>query len=90
MCFETKIENHIAEVVFNKPPVNAFDSNEWAAIAAEIKNLGENESVRVIVIRAEGRGFCAGADLGGNEFLATGLRCKSAAYRRSCIATMSN
>jgi len=63
MAFSTHIENGIAEVVFNKPPVNAFNSAEWSSIAQHLKALGEQSDVRVIVIRAEGKGFCAGVDI---------------------------
>lgn len=61
--FTTTISEGIAELVFDHPPVNAFDSNGWAAIAAEIDALGRDDAVRVIVIAAEGRGFCAGVDI---------------------------
>jgi enoyl-CoA hydratase len=50
-------------MVLNKPPVNAFDSREWNAIAQQIEDLGNDKSVHVIVLRAEGRGFCAGVDI---------------------------
>ena len=63
MAFETIIKDGIAELVFNKPPVNAFDSLEWASIAQVISELGVDNNVNVIVIRAEGRGFCAGVDI---------------------------
>ncbi len=63
MIFETSIENGIAELVFNNPPVNAFDSKGWFSIAAELNRLGGADSVHVIVIRAEGKGFCAGVDI---------------------------
>lgn len=63
MAFTTQISDGVAELVFNKPPVNAFNSSEWAAIAAEIKTLGRNDEVRVIVVRADGKGFCAGVDI---------------------------
>lgn len=63
MVYSTRIENGIAELVFDHPPVNAFDSAGWASIAAELRRLGEDDSARVIVIRAEGRGFCAGVDI---------------------------
>ncbi|WP_372798169.1 enoyl-CoA hydratase-related protein, partial [Litorivivens sp.] len=53
----------IAEMIFNKPPVNAFDSAGWFAIANEIEALGKNDQVRVIIIAAEGKGFCAGVDI---------------------------
>ena len=63
--FKVSIENHIAEMVFNKAPVNAFNCQGWADIAAEIEALGQNDDVRVIVIRADStiRGFCAGVDI---------------------------
>ncbi|MBD2836145.1 enoyl-CoA hydratase family protein [Pseudomonas sp. JM0905a] len=61
--FHISLDNGIAEMVFDHPPVNAFDSKGWAAIAAELERLGESPEVRVIVIRAEGRGFCAGVDI---------------------------
>jgi enoyl-CoA hydratase len=63
MVFSTQVENGIAELVFDNPPVNAFDSGGWAAIAAELLRLGEDDATRVIVIRAEGKGFCAGVDI---------------------------
>ena len=62
-AFQTSIEGGIAELVINKPPVNALDSSEWYALAHRIEELGHDPEVRVIVIRAEGRGFCAGVDI---------------------------
>jgi enoyl-CoA hydratase len=53
----------IAEIILNAPPVNAFDSQGWFDIAAEINALGDDSSVKVIIIAAEGRGFCAGVDI---------------------------
>ena len=63
MAFSTQVNAGIAHLIFNKPPVNAFDSHEWAAIAAEINRLGASPDVHVIVISAEGKGFCAGVDI---------------------------
>ncbi|HCD54792.1 enoyl-CoA hydratase family protein [Haliea sp.] len=61
--FRTTIEDGIAEMILDKPPVNAFDSAGWFAIANEIDALGRDDGVRVILIAAEGRGFCAGVDI---------------------------
>lgn len=61
--FSVSLDNGIAELVFDRPPVNAFNSQGWADIAGEIQRLGSDSGVRVIVIRAEGRGFCAGVDI---------------------------
>ena len=56
-AFRISIDAGIAELVIDKPPVNALDSAEWFALAGHIDALGANPEVRVIVIRAEGRGF---------------------------------
>ncbi|QDX80568.1 enoyl-CoA hydratase [Denitratisoma sp. DHT3] len=56
-------EDGVAEVVIDRPPVNALNSAGWHGLAAEIAALGEKPEVRVIVIRGEGRGFCAGVDI---------------------------
>jgi len=61
--FNTTIQEGIAEMILDHPPVNAFDSAGWFAVAAEIDALGENDDVRVIVIAAAGKGFCAGVDI---------------------------
>ncbi len=53
----------VAEVVLNRPPVNALNAAGWNDLARTIEQLGERADVRVIVIRAEGRGFCAGVDI---------------------------
>lgn len=61
--FKTTISDGIAEMILDHPPVNAFDSAGWFAIAAEIDALGAREDVRVIIIGANGKGFCAGVDI---------------------------
>ena len=61
--FNTSISDGIAELVLDQPPVNAFDSRGWFAIAAEITRLGQSDDVRVIIIAANGKGFCAGVDI---------------------------
>ena len=61
--FWTAIEAGIAELVIENPPVNALDSVGWRALSGEIDRLNADDSVRVIVIRAEGKGFCAGVDI---------------------------
>jgi enoyl-CoA hydratase len=61
--FWTKIEGGIGEVVIESPPVNALDSKGWRGLSQEIDRLNADEAVRVIVVRAEGKGFCAGVDI---------------------------
>ena len=52
-----------AEVVIDIPPVNALDVASWFAFADAVLAAGAIPSVRVVVVRAVGRGFCAGVDI---------------------------
>lgn len=62
-AFSSELNAGVAELVIANPPVNALDSQQWQALADHIEDLGANPEVRVIVIRSEGRGFCAGVDI---------------------------
>ena len=55
--------NGVAEIVIDRAPVNALNAAGWHGLANEIAACGANPQVQVIVIRAEGRGFCAGVDI---------------------------
>jgi enoyl-CoA hydratase len=56
-------ERGIAEVVVDYPPVNALTVAGWFDLARAVTDLGADRSVRVVVLRAEGRGFNAGVDI---------------------------
>jgi enoyl-CoA hydratase len=56
-------EKGVAEVVLDHPPVNALPSAGWAHLAKTIRALGEDENVRVVLLAANGKGFCAGVDI---------------------------
>jgi len=56
-------EAGIAEVVMDNPPVNALTVAGWFELADTITALGDDPNVRVVVLRAEGRGFNAGVDI---------------------------
>ncbi len=53
----------VAEVVVDHPPVNALPVAGWFALARTLRELGARDDVRVVVLRAEGRGFNAGVDI---------------------------
>lgn len=54
----------LAIVTLNRPEVrNAFDDALIAALTAAFAELGNDEEIRAIVLAAEGKAFCAGADL---------------------------
>ena len=63
MPIHTHIENEIAEIIFEFPPVNAFNSKTWNDIPKVINDLGLRSDVKVILIRSKGKGFCAGVDI---------------------------
>ncbi|HEY8534226.1 MAG TPA: enoyl-CoA hydratase family protein [Micromonospora sp.] len=56
-------DDGIAEIVMDNPPVNALPVAGWFALADALTAAGANEAVRVVVLRAEGRGFNAGVDI---------------------------
>jgi enoyl-CoA hydratase len=56
-------ERGIAEVVMDNPPVNALNVAGWFDLATQVRAAGEDPNVRVVVLRAEGRGFNAGVDI---------------------------
>jgi len=63
MPIHSHVKNHIAEIVFDFPPVNAFNSETWNEIPKIVTELGQRPDVKVILIRSEGKGFCAGVDI---------------------------
>lgn len=65
MPIHSEIKDRIAEIVFDVPPVNAFDSETWNSLPAIISDAGSNPEVNVVLIRAteSARGFCGGVDI---------------------------
>lgn len=57
------VKDKIAEIVFDVPPVNAFDSETWMSIPGIITEAGKNPDVNCVLVRAEGKGFCGGVDI---------------------------
>jgi len=53
----------VAEVVIDFPPVNAVPAAGWRSIADLVTAAGADPGTRVVVLSAEGRGFCAGVDI---------------------------
>jgi enoyl-CoA hydratase len=53
----------IVVVTVDFPPVNAVPVQGWFDLAQAVGAAGEDADTRVVVLRAEGRGFCAGIDI---------------------------
>ena len=77
----------IAEVVMDNPPVNALTVAGWFELADIITALGRDPNVRVVVLRAEGRGFNAGVDI--KEMQATEGHDALIGANRGCFAAFA-
>lgn len=61
---QTHIENQIATIVFQHPASNACDPEMLAEMAAAIKDISENDQVKLILLTSGGeKAFCAGASI---------------------------
>ena len=56
-------ERGVTELAIDNPPVNALGRDAWFALSRRIEELGRDPRTRVLVIRAEGRGFQCGVDV---------------------------
>lgn len=64
MGIETlRVGGGIVEIVVDVAPVNAIDAAGWFDLAGALTAAGDDPGTRVVVLRAEGRGFCAGVDI---------------------------
>ncbi|TYR82214.1 enoyl-CoA hydratase [Priestia megaterium] len=55
--------NGITIVTLNRPPANALSQAVLQELSALLTQLEKNDETRVIVLKGEGRFFCAGADI---------------------------
>jgi enoyl-CoA hydratase/carnithine racemase len=73
-----RLEGHVALVELRRPPHNFFDHALIGSIADAYVMLDAEPECRAIVLAAEGRSFCAGADFSRrdeeDEFASGGIR----------------
>ncbi len=66
MGYETitlKKENHIATLIMNRPEVlNAINQTMWLELESALRDLYEDDDMRVMILTGAGRTFNAGAD----------------------------
>jgi enoyl-CoA hydratase len=63
MGISTEItDEQIAVVTMNHPPVNALPVKGWFEVADAVTTAADNNA-RVVILRAEGKGFNAGVDI---------------------------
>jgi enoyl-CoA hydratase/carnithine racemase len=63
MGIELRGQDGIAEVIIDFPPVNALPAQGWFELADAVTGAGADPATRVVILAAEGRGFCAGVDI---------------------------
>jgi enoyl-CoA hydratase len=63
MGITQSLDEGVAEVVVDYPPVNALPVAGWFELADTVRRLGDRNAVNALVLRAEGRGFNAGVDI---------------------------
>lgn len=63
MVFKVSSSDGIAEVIMDHPPVNAFDGVMLDELAQVMNELGATAETQVVILRAEGKCFCAGIDI---------------------------
>jgi enoyl-CoA hydratase len=56
-------DDGVVEIVVDHPPVNALPVKGWFDLADEITTAGRDLSTRVVIVRAEGKGYNAGVDI---------------------------
>lgn len=64
MTIETSLENGIGTITLSNPPLNIMTRDVMAGLRAELQRLESHQSLRVLLLRAEGKHFSAGADVG--------------------------
>ena len=58
------VKNRVATISLNRPKtLNSFNTQMRLDLFAAVEKANGDDDVRVVIINAEGRGFCAGADL---------------------------
>jgi enoyl-CoA hydratase/carnithine racemase len=61
-----KVSAHVHLVKLNRPDkLNAITAELCSALHLELERIATDRSCRALVLTGEGRGFCAGLDLGG-------------------------
>lgn len=58
---EIQIENNIATIIFSHPASNSFPSELLQKLTNELNTISNNSDVNIIILKSEGKTFCAGA-----------------------------
>ena len=71
MNYETikyEVNDKILTITLNRPDrLNAFTGQMMNDLISAFDSASKDDEIRVVIVTGEGRGFCAGADLGAGE-----------------------
>ena len=87
MGISRSVSAGVVEIVVDNPPVNALTVAGWFELAEAVTEAGRDPSVRVVVLRSEGRGFNAGVDI--KEMQATEGFTALLGANRGCFAAFA-
>jgi len=67
-CIKVDIQDEIATLTLNRPEkLNSLNFTILREMALAIRELNEDEGVKVLIMTGEGRAFCTGADLSSGD-----------------------
>ena len=73
----TDLEDGVFTITLNRPErLNAYNNRMFHDLMAAFDESDANDEIRCVIITGAGRGFCAGADLGGGGKTFDGSRAK--------------
>lgn len=65
-------EGHVAIIEIQRPPLNFFDLQLIRDIADALESIDANGDIRAVVLAAQGKAFCAGANFNPSDAQAKG------------------
>ena len=78
----SEVQERVAIITIDNPPVNALPVAGWFQLAETLRAMGRDPDVRVVILRAEGKGFQAGVDI--KELAADPTNAALVAVNRGC------
>jgi enoyl-CoA hydratase len=63
MAVHERRNDGVVELVVEHPPVNAFNIEDLHTLARHLERYRDDNEVRAVILRSEGRGFCGGGDV---------------------------
>ena len=60
---EFSVSSGVASLVLDNPPQNRLGTELLGGFTEAVQSIANNRDIRAVLVRAEGRGFCAGVEL---------------------------